>query len=241
FIADGVLVLVRVVAVNAVDVPRRLEEDVGLQLAGAEGGGGVGGDERVASAAREDDDAALLQVARRPAADVRLGDVLHADRGLQARLAVEALQGVLERQAVEDGGEHAHVVGRALLDDGAVAELVAAQQVAAADDDGQLHAALDDALRLPGDAQCLVDADAGLAGLAEPLAAELQEDALVLGTQRIGAALIVHGGTLSLGTVDYLNRHYTGVPTCGAGRQARRSKRADENEPRPSGSAPGAP
>ena len=59
---------------------------------------------------------------------------------------VEALQGVLQGQAVEDGGEHAHVVGGGLLDDlAAGAELAAAQDVAAADDDGQLHAALDDA------------------------------------------------------------------------------------------------
>ena len=83
---------------------------------------------------------------------------------MQARLAVEAFQGVLQGQAVEDGGEHAHVVGGGLLDDlAAGAELGAAQDVAAADDDGQLHAALHDALRLAGDAQRLVDADAALA------------------------------------------------------------------------------
>ena len=71
---------------------------------------------------------------------------------MQPRLAVEAFQGVLQGQAVEDGGQHAHVVGGGLLDDlAAGAELGAAQDVAAADDDGQLHAALDDALRLPGD------------------------------------------------------------------------------------------
>jgi hypothetical protein len=48
-------------------------------------------------------------------------------------------------------------VGGALLDDDAVGELVAAQDVAAADDDSQLHAALHHPLGLVGDTQRLVD------------------------------------------------------------------------------------
>ena len=87
----------------------------------------------------------------------------------------------MESQAVQNGGEHTHVVGGGFLDDDAVAELVAAQQIAAADDDGELHAALDDALRLASDGQRLVDADAGFAGVAEPLTAELQEERLYFG------------------------------------------------------------
>src|SRR5262249_15629325 len=147
---------------------------------GAEGGGRVGGHEWVAGAASEDDDAALLQVADGPAADVRLGHRLHADGRLQARLAAEALQGVLQRQPVDDRGQHAHVVVGGLADDlAARAELGAAQDVATPDDDGQLHAALDDALGLPGDAQRLVDADAALAAGAEALAGELENDPLV--------------------------------------------------------------
>src|SRR5207237_1819049 len=134
-------------------------------------GGRVGGHERVAGAAGQDDDAALLQVADGPAADVRLGDGLHAHGGEQARLAAEALEGVLERQAVEDGGEHAHVVGGGLLDDVAAgAELGAAQDVAAADDDGELHALGRDLGELAGDVERLVEADAAAAGLAEALA-----------------------------------------------------------------------
>ena len=55
----------------------------------------------------------------------------------------EAFEGVLQGQAVEDGGEHAHVVGGGFLDDVAAGgELGAAEDVAAADDDGELHAAL---------------------------------------------------------------------------------------------------
>ena len=69
----------------------------------------------------------------------------------------------------------------------------AAQDVAAADDDGELHAALHDALGLAGDVQRLVDADAALAGVAEALAAELEDDALVFRFEGIAAAVIVHG------------------------------------------------
>src|SRR6185369_12573813 len=55
-------ILLRIRGVDAVDF-RRLEDDLALQFAGAEGGGGVGGEERVAGAGRADDDALLLQMA----------------------------------------------------------------------------------------------------------------------------------------------------------------------------------
>ena len=103
---------------------------------------------------------------------------VHANGRQQPGLAAEALEGVLQGQAVEDGGEHAHVVGGGLLDDFAAgAELGPAEDVAAADDDGELHAALHDALGLAGDAERLVDADAALAAVAETFAAQLQHDA----------------------------------------------------------------
>ena len=179
-VADGVRVLLGVVAVDAVDLGR-LQQDVGLQLAGPQGGGGVGGHERVAGAAGEDDDAALLQVADGSGGGCTARPPLHADGRLQPRLAAEALQGVLQGQAVEDGGEHAHVVGGRLLDDVAAGgELGAAEDVAAADDDGELHALCGDALQLAGDVERLVDADAALAAGAERLAAELEQHAAVL-------------------------------------------------------------
>ena len=103
------------------------------------------------------------------------------NRRLQARLAMQTFEGFLEGQTVQDGGEHAHVVGSRLLDDLATgAELSAAENVAAADDDGQLHAAHDDALGLPRDVQRFVDADAAFAGIAESLAAQLEDDAAIL-------------------------------------------------------------
>jgi hypothetical protein len=73
---------------------------------------------------------------------------------------------------------------------GAVGQLRAAQDVAPADDDGQLHAALDDALGDAGDVERLVNVDAALALKAERLAAQLQHDAPVGMPQRVGHRLI---------------------------------------------------
>src|SRR5262249_41403616 len=64
-------------------------------------------------------------------------------------------------------------------------ELGAAQNVAAADDDRQLHAALVDSLDLPGDAERFLDRNAALGRRAEALAGELQHDPAVLGAKCI--------------------------------------------------------
>ena len=127
---------------DAVDA-RGLHEDVGFELHRFLGGGRVGGDERRAGAAGEDHDAAFFEVAACAAADVRLGDAVHANGRHQPRLAAERFERVLQREAVDHRGEHAHVVGRGFLDAGvAGGELGAAEDVAAADDDGDLNAEL---------------------------------------------------------------------------------------------------
>ena len=85
----------------------------------------------------------FLQVPAGPAADVRLGHAVGADGRHQPRVAAQRLQGVLQGQAVDHRGQHAHVVGRGLVDAGiAGGELRAAEDVAAADDDGDLHPVL---------------------------------------------------------------------------------------------------
>ena len=82
---------------------------------------------------------------------------------MQPRLDVHAFQRVLQGQAVHHGGEHAHVVGGGRLDAlAAGGELRPAEEVAAADHDGELHPARDDPLELLGDGQRLVEADAAL-------------------------------------------------------------------------------
>ena len=71
------------------------------------------------------------------APDVRLRDLVHLDRGHDPALRTDLLKAVLQGQAIEDRGDHAHVVGG-----GALHTLAAGGQspedVAAADHDGDL-------------------------------------------------------------------------------------------------------
>ena len=90
-------------------------------------------------AGAEDHDAALLEVPDRAARDVGLGDLAHRDRGLHPGLDALLLEEVLQRQAVHDGAEHAHVVGAGAVH-AALLQLGAAEEVAAADDDRDLDA-----------------------------------------------------------------------------------------------------
>ena len=59
---------------------------------------------------REDDHAPLLEMTDGPAPDVRLRHLADGDRREHARVDAALLESVLDRQAVEDGGEHARVV-----------------------------------------------------------------------------------------------------------------------------------
>ena len=107
---DGIRVRLGVGVVDAVDLGR-LHDALGVDLERAQRGGRVGGEVRVARAGGEDDDAALLHVADRAPPDVGLGDCLHLDGAHDAREDAVALERVLQRERVHDGGEHAHVVG----------------------------------------------------------------------------------------------------------------------------------
>ena len=127
-----------VLVVDAVDLGR-LEQDLGVDLDGAQGGRGVGREVRVAGAGHEHRDAALLEVADGAAADVRLGDLVHGDRGHDPGRHAGPLEGVLERQAVHDRREHADVVaGRAVHPARRGGQ--AAEDVAATDHDPDLDA-----------------------------------------------------------------------------------------------------
>ena len=105
----------------------------------AERGRGVGREERVARARGEDHHAALLEVADGPPADVGLGHRAHLDGGQHARLKARLLERVLQRQRVDDGREHPHVVPlRAVHSRTRTFET--AKDVPAADDDRRLDA-----------------------------------------------------------------------------------------------------
>jgi len=134
----GFVVDLGVGGVDAVD-RGGLEEDVGLDLHGAEAGGGVGREEGVAGAGGEDDDAVLLEVAHGTAADVGFGDLVHLDGGHDAAEEAELLDGVLKGYCIDDCRQHAHVVGGdAVHVDSLLGD--AAEEVSASDDDADLAA-----------------------------------------------------------------------------------------------------
>ena len=134
--ALGFRVLVGVGAVDAVD-HGRLEHDLGFDLHRSQGGRGVGAEVGIAAASRQDDDPALFQMPHRPPADVGLGHLGHADGGLSPGRLPHVLERILQSQGVDHGPEHAHVVrGHAVH--ASPAGRVAADDVAAAGDDGEL-------------------------------------------------------------------------------------------------------
>jgi len=63
----------------------------------------------------------------------------HGDRRLHPRADAGLLEEVLQREAVHDGAEHAHVVGACAVE-ALLRELGTAEEVAAADDDRDLDA-----------------------------------------------------------------------------------------------------
>src|SRR2546423_6846538 len=135
--------------VDALDL-RGLQYHVGLDFQSAQGRRRVGREVRVASPRGEDDDAPLLEVPDGAAAYERLGDLRDVDGREHARVHARLLQRVLQDDGVHHGGEHADVVGggaihiaRALRD--------AAEDVAAADDYGDLDAQVAHVPDLPGD------------------------------------------------------------------------------------------
>ena len=131
-------ILERVGAVDAVDLGR-LEDRLRADLDRAQRGGRIGGEVRVAGPGREDHDPALLEMPHRAAPDVRLGDRVHRDRRLHAAGDADSLERVLERQRVDDGRQHPHVVGRGAVHPGRLVGL-AAPDVSAADHDGERDA-----------------------------------------------------------------------------------------------------
>ncbi len=128
--------------------------------------------------AGEDHHTTLLEMADGSPPDVGLGDRRHRDRGLHAGGLAEPLEDVLQRQAVDDGREHAHVVGLGAVHTRARAGHPPPDVAAAHDDrdvDAELASHLDD---LRGELldHLAVDAVPLVAG--KRLSRQLEEDAL---------------------------------------------------------------
>src|SRR5205085_12511848 len=98
---------------------------------------------------------------------------------------VPALREARQREAVHHGAEHAHVAGAGAVH-AAFLQLGAPEEVAAADDDGNLRTARDDLGDLPGHRldDRRIDPDGTTA---EHLAAELEEHSAEAGAGAVGA------------------------------------------------------
>ena len=144
----------------------------------AQRGRGVGRKIGIRSAGREDHDAAFFQMADGPAADVRLGHLVHLDGGHHARGDARLFERVLQRQGVDHRGQHAHVVGR-----DAVHVLRrrghAAEEIAAAHHQSDLDAGLGHFGDFGRQAFHSLRIDAERAAAGQHLAAQLEKDALV--------------------------------------------------------------
>src|SRR5690349_9898073 len=154
---------------------RPLEERLGADLQRALGRTGVGGEEGSTKTGPEDDDPPLLQVADRPAGNVRLGHLPHRDRGLDPGVHTELLEHVLQREAVDHRAEHAHVVGPGPVD-AALGQFPSAEHVPAADDRRDLDPVLDHGDDLIGDALDHGRGDAQRFVAGERLAGQLDHD-----------------------------------------------------------------
>lgn len=170
----------RVLVVHAVDLGG-FEDGVGTDLVRAQGGGVVGRAVGVARAGDEDDDATAREVTGGAPLDERFGDAVHRDGGHDADFEAGLLEAVHEGEAVDDRGEHAHVVARRAVGAVGAGAGEAAEDVAATDHHRDLGTEGADGFELLG--QAVEDgAVDGLPGfvVSEGLTADLEDDTAIL-------------------------------------------------------------
>jgi len=115
-------------------------DGVAFEFHAPQGGGRVGGEIGVGGATPDDDHAARFQVLDSPRLGEVFADGLHADGGQHLGAHAVVLQRRLERQRIDDRGQHAHLVALDTVE-AFLGPRHAAEDVAAADDDAYLHAA----------------------------------------------------------------------------------------------------
>src|SRR5699024_2844973 len=123
----------------------------------------------------EDHHPSLRQVPGRAPRNIGLGHLPHGDRRLNASVNAELFEEILQRQAVHDRAEHAHVIGACSVD-AVMLQLGTAEEVATANHDPDLDAAVVDHGNLTGDAFDHVGVDTD-GPATEHLTRQLQQDA----------------------------------------------------------------
>ena len=166
----------RVAVVHALDAVLRHQDRLRADLERTECACGVGREERVAGARGEQNHASLLEVSHGPPADVRLRDLRDGDRRLDTCVGAEPLEGVLEREGVQERGQHPGIVGGRTVHPLGCG-LHAAVEVSAADDDRELRAGAPHRDDLACDRDHGVGIDPVLAVSHQRLARELEQHA----------------------------------------------------------------
>jgi len=110
--------------------------------------------------------------------DERFSDGAHFDGRRDPRVDADVFQRVLQREGVDDGGEHAHVVRRRAIH-AACACRQAAKQIATANHDARLYAELLNLLDVPGDLRGDRRIDPKLLFAHQGFSGELQQDTAV--------------------------------------------------------------
>lgn len=183
-----------VAGVHAVDLGG-LEQNVAGEFGGAKGSASVGGEVGVSGSGGEDDDAALFHVSEGATSDEGLGDGSDFEGGHDAGMRALGFEGLAEGERIDDGAEHAHVVGGGPLDVPGFGEAGASDDVPAPNDDRDLGAVVGGVVDFAGNEAEFVGVDPEGAGLAKCLAGEFQENSPGLeGFVRcFGVLWVVHG------------------------------------------------
>ena len=120
----------------------------------------------------------FFQMADRAPADEGFGDVVHFDRALQPGDDALFFERVLQRQAVDDGRKHPHIVTGGAVNR---KRLLAgpAKEVSAADDDGNLQAEIADFFQFTRNAGHGLGMNAEALRPLQGFSGKFQDDAIV--------------------------------------------------------------
>ena len=139
----------RIGVVDAVDLGG-FDDDFSLDFHGAQRRSRVSRKIGIAGASGKDDNSSFFEVAHGAAPDKRFRDLIHFDGGHHAGVDILFFERVLQSQRIDDGGEHAHVIGGNAVH---VFRLVgdAAEEVATTHDNRDLNAEAVHVRQLGGD------------------------------------------------------------------------------------------
>ena len=125
-----------ILVVYSVDL-RALYENVAVQFERAEDGGGVGSEVRVSGTSDGDDHPPLFQMLHRAALDEEFAHSVDFEGAHDTNFLAVAFDRVTERDTVDDGGEHSHVVALRTVEP-LGGHRRTAEDVASTDDDDDL-------------------------------------------------------------------------------------------------------